>query len=269
MIRRLPLRYTWKIIFAITALADVAHVSLLLQINSGGSNSSKKDGFCHLDSEDWISKYSTNSTFDYYARGWTTATIGGSGVVWVGPLFCFMCLVEALVRAVEARKAALDNRALDNLEKSILNAAHTSSLKISQLFGVTAENDHTLEVAKTSKFLRAWLPTVATIAFWLFILPTDLADFQQPCGTDHLNDSAVATKYFTLMSLSTVQFVLACQGRFETFFWTRIMPYRIHKAPRRFMKRLQEVLRIIRFLRFAGPLARMVSFLGTKNNFIF
>ena len=62
-------------------------------------------------------EFSINYTF--IDRAWeSTITISQLFFIWVGPAFCSLCIIEALVRAVEARKAALDNRALDEFEKS-------------------------------------------------------------------------------------------------------------------------------------------------------
>ena len=52
----------------------------------------------------------------------------------------------------------------------------------------------------------------------------------------------------------------ASHGFLESIIWTKILPYRIHKEPQRFVQRLQVILRWIRFMRFAGPLFRMVSY---------
>jgi hypothetical protein len=55
-----------------------------------------------------------------------------------------------------------------------------------------------------------------------------------------------------MLSLAFGEFV-------DSIIWTKIIPYRIHKQPQRFIKRIKVVLQGIRFVRFAGPLARMVS----------
>lgn len=226
-----------------------------------GAKDSASEEYCQstlVNYED--GEFTINYTFVDMALE-STITITQLVFVWAGPFFCSLCIVESLVRAVEARKAALDNRALDELEKSLLRAAQRSSAKLSMFFlGSAADDGHKKRaVTNVSKALRAWVPAVATIAFWLFILPTEISDFHHRCGSERLRDSAVVTQYIKKMSLSVLDLVSKFHGLVESFFWTRILPYRIHKHPQRFLQRLQVILRWIRFLRFAGPLFRMVS----------
>ena len=206
-------------------------------------------------------EFSINYTFIDRALE-QTLTLSQLVFVWVGPFFCSLCIIEALVRAVEARKAALDNRALDDLEKSLLRAAQKSSVRLSMFFlGSAADQEHKKRAVVTtvSKVCRSWIPSIATIAFWLFILPTDIADFHHRCGSDSLHDSAVVTQWINRTSLRVIELVSTCHGLVESFFWTKILPYRIHKEPQRFIQRLQVILRWLRWIRFAGPLFRMVS----------
>eukprot|EP00804_Cyclotella_cryptica_P004665 CCRYP_018241-RA/>CCRYP_018241-RA protein AED:0.03 eAED:0.03 QI:1086/1/1/1/1/1/4/195/610 len=110
------------------------------------------------------------------------------------------------------------------------------------------------------KFNRScwtWIPALATFAFWLFILPTEIEDFHQICGSLRLRDSAIITKWLILLSHSMTMLSLSFRECVDSIIWTKVMPYRIHKHPQRFMKRLRVVLQGIRFVRFAGPLARM------------
>jgi len=227
------------------------------------STTSQEDQYCQstlVYYED--NEFSINYTF--IDRAWeSTITISQLVFIWVGPVFCSLCIIEALVRAVEARKAALDNRALDEFEKSVLKMAQQSSVRLSMFFkGSAADTEHIKKkrtaVRTVSKVMRSWIPAVATIAFWLFILPIDVADFHHRCGSDRLHDSAVVTQWLKKMSISLAAFMIRFHDLLETIFWTKILPYRIHQ-PKRFVQRLQVILRWIRFLRFAAPLFRMVS----------
>ena len=273
MIRLPRVRSIWKVIFAITALIEMQYITLLMRkenVNESENNASQlrgrnsePDEYCRSTlvyyEED---EFSINYT--YIDRAWeSTLTISKLVFVWIGPFFCFLCLVEALVRAVEARHAARDSRALDELENTLLQAAQKSSIKLSMFFTSAAadQGDDELEVKVTrriSKVLRSFIPSISTIAFWLFILPTDLSDFHHRCGSEHLHDSAVVTQWIYGMSLTLSNLSSAFHGLLESIFWTRILPYRIHKEPQRFIQRLQVILRWIRFARFAGPLFRMV-----------
>ena len=157
---------------------------------------------------------------------------------------------------------ARDNRALDDLEKSLLEAAQKSTIRLSMFFTGAAADKSNSQVKFTkriSKALRSWIPAIATIAFWLFILPTDISDFHHRCGSERLHDSAVITQWMNRMSISLSKMASAVHGLLETLFWTKILPYRIHREPQRFLQRLQVILRWLRWIRFAGPLFRMVS----------
>lgn len=262
MYRFPAIRSIWKVIFAITALVEIQYIIILMrrfEDDTNDNNDLQPDEYCRstlLYDEDV--ELSINYTF--IDRAWeSTLTVGQLVFVWVGPFFCSLCLVEALVRAVEARNAARVNRALDDLEKSLLDAAQKSSMRLSMFFtGAAADQEHKKKVTKTiSKALRSWIPAISTIAFWLFILPTDITDFHHRCGSESLNDSAVVTRWIHTSSVKLSNLMSSLHGLIETIFWTRILPYRIHKEPQRFIQRLQVILRWIRFLRFAGPLFRM------------
>ncbi|KAL7534830.1 hypothetical protein ACHAXR_011306, partial [Thalassiosira sp. AJA248-18] len=260
MYHRFPTaRSIWKVIFAITALVEVQYITILMRKVDDSVNDSESDEYCRstLAYNDEDSEFSINYTF--LDRAWeSTITIGELVFVWAGPFFCSLCIVESLVRAVEARNAALDNRALDDLEKSLLDAAQKSSIRLSMFFtGAAADQEHKKKVKKLSKALRMWVPAIATIAFWLFILPTDIADFHHRCGSDRLHDTAVVTHWINRSVIKLSNLVSAFHGLLESIFWTKILPYRIHKEPQRFIQRLQVILRWIRFGRFAGPLFRM------------
>jgi len=255
------IRSIWKVLFAITALLELQYIILLMQ-KDNNSTTSQEDQYCQstlIYYED--DEFSINYTF--IDRAWeSTITLSQLVFIWVGPVFCSLCIIEALVRAVEARKAALDNRALDEFEKSVLKMAQQSSVRLSMFFkGSAADTEHIKKkrtaVRTVSKVMRSWIPAIATIAFWLFILPTDVADFHHRCGSDRLHDSAVVTQWLKKVSISILEFMNRFHDLLETIFWTKILPYRIHQ-PKRFIQRLQVILRWIRFLRFAAPLFRMV-----------
>lgn len=244
MTSRLSLRYIWKVSFAIVGLADLVFVVMFLHVRSDGTTSRNSDKVCNDDGNNFLDD-TTNEVFESTETVWRTVTgitdttIRNSRFDWISLVFCSLCLIESLVRAAEARKAALDNRELDRLEQSLLKAAKTSRVKLSQFFGTGMENgddvnddDRLRDLTMTSKFLRAWIPAVSTIALWLLIVPTHLSDFQLFCGIDKLKDSAVATRWFALTLQSFARFVQSVQSCFETFVWEKLMPYRIHKTPK-------------------------------------
>ena len=259
----IKVRSVWKIVFAICALIEVFYIILLMRRDDDSDEYCQATLVYHEDEE-----FSINYTF--VDRAWdSTITIRQFVFVWAGPFFCSLCIIEALVRAVEARNAALENRSIDEFEKSVLKVAQQSTARLSMFFNLGSTDDDQQDHAKKkkgvaavttaiSKVLRSWIPGVATIAFWLFILPTDVADFHHSCGSERLHDSAVVTQWLKKMSVSLSELVASFHIFLESFFWTKILPYRLHQ-PKRFIQRLQVILRWIRFLRFAAPLFRMVS----------
>jgi len=252
------------VFFAVAAFVEILYVAMLMQQKH--VKESKHDEVCPslllIEEEE----FSINYTFvDWAFDSIVKTTIVRSGrtadltlFFWVGPIFVGLCLVEAVIRAFEAREMALHNRALDDLENTLLNAAKQSTARLSVLgltgvFGAAEER----KVTKIAKVLRSWVPAVATIAFWIFILPTDVSDFQYRCGSLNLHDSAMVTTWIQKTTLQVTQMVNAFHDFLGSVFWTQILPYRIHKEPQRFIQRVQVILRWIRFLRFAFPLFRM------------
>lgn len=264
---RLPtLRVSWKVFFAVAALVEIVYVTMLMQQKAGNIKESKYDEVCPSLSMEEEDEFSINYTFvDWAFDSIVKTIIVRSGrtadltlFFWIGPCFVGMCLVEAVIRAFEARKMALHNRALDDLENTLLNAAKQSTARLSMLTGLTGVfGAEERKVTKIAKVLRSCVPAVATIAFWIFILPTDVSDFQYRCGSLNLHDSAMVTKWITKTTLQVTQLVNDFHDFLGSVFWTQILPYKIHKEPQRFIQRVQVILRWIRFLRFAFPLFRM------------
>mmetsp|Transcript_19636 Transcript_19636/g.41394 ORF Transcript_19636/g.41394 Transcript_19636/m.41394 type:complete len:877 (+) Transcript_19636:270-2900(+) len=251
------IRSVWKVIFCISALLEIQYIVSLMRKAEDGANDTEPDEYCHSTLQyNEENGFSVNYTF--LDRAWeSTLTLSHSVFVWAGPFFCSLCIVESLVRAVEARAAVLENRVLQDLEESLLRAAQKSSVRLSMFFiGADSDQGHK-KAKKVSKALRSWIPAISTIAFWLFLLPTDFSDFHHRCGSQSLNDSAVVTQWINGMLLSISGMISTFRSFVESIFWTKILPYRIHKHPQRFIQRLQIILRWIRFARFAGPLFRM------------
>ena len=249
---RLPeARYIWKIFFAAAALGDIAYTLYPIQAN-------EEVDICPLPNDNH-----TNIAIRQILTQPKRRTS------WIGPLFCTLCLIEALLRSCDARRMALHNTALDELEKQMLKFARRSGRRFSRMFGDALTNDKQRQNEKTSfidrwmKFNRrcwTWIPALATFAFWVIILPTETEDFRYPCGSMELNDSAIMTQWLVLVARSLVALSVSFGEFVDRIIWTRVIPYRIHKHPQRFLKRLNAVFKGIRYVRFAGPLARMVSY---------
>jgi hypothetical protein len=164
----------------------------------------------------------------------------------VGLFFCFLCVIEAVIRAREARNLAIEVSALDKFEKSLSRAYSTTRVSFG-MFGVSPDADMDKILARST--LRTWIPVSVTLFFWFSLLPVSL-DYQ--CG----NDAALATMWITsAFAKQTIAFEVI-HKRLATALWKWAQPYKITQ-PRRFYKRIRQLLRAIRFIRFAGPLARM------------
>lgn len=261
-------RSLWKVLLGAVASLEILYVYLAIQSYRSQSEAMKNDeAICQalllpfegVDDED---EFPINYTF--VDRAWdSTRTIMMESVfVWIGPVFCFSCLIEAIVRAVEARRAARDSRALAKFERTLLQAARRSNARMSTIFQVRIDEEAERRFVRASRIFRTWISSVVTLMFWICILPTDLADFEV-CISERLNDSAIVTKWIVRTLLSIAEFKVAWEKTLESIFWNRVLPYRPHKEPLRFIGRLQEILRIIRFLRFATPMGRM--FLKTQD----
>lgn len=206
----------------------------------------------------------TNITFIYEIWNW--GSYRQPKMSLIGPIFCALCLVEAVLRSRDARQMALHNRALGELEQQMVGFARRGSLQISRIFGEDLSDDSKQKnrlsfIDRWMKFNRScwtWSTAVATFAFWVLILPTESNDFRQYCGSSDLHDSAIMTQWLYVVSETITMFSLAFNEYVNSIIWTKIIPYRIHKQPQRFIKRIKVVLQVIRFARFAGPLLRMV-----------
>ena len=256
-----PARYIWKLVFATAALADISYTVYLMREDL---NESSQEEICPATSND-NAHNRTNITF--FAEIWSSGAYRKPKVDWVGPAFCLLCLVEAAVRACDARRMALHNRALDDLEQQMLKFARHGSRQLSKIFGgdLSNENEQKIRLSLIDRWMKfnrscwTWIPAIVTFAFWIFILPMKVDDFRQICGSSKLSDSALMTKWLVSFSKSITLLSLAFNDYVDSVIWTKIIPYRIHKEPKRFIERIKVVLQGIRFFRFAGPLARMVS----------
>ena len=264
-------RYIWKIFFASVAFADI---SLTIYFTQDDLNVNiTQDEVCPLIQDD-SEHNQTNITIIYELWNWGAQST--PKISLVGPIFCALCLVEAVLRSCDARRMALHNRGLDELEQRMLKFAHRGSMQLSKIFGGDLSNDEREKrlsvIDRWIKFNRScwtWSSAIATFTFWVLILPTEVRDFRQACGISNLPDSAIMTKWLLLLSRSFMMLSLAFNEFIDSIIWTKIIPYRIHKQPQRFIKRIKIVLQGIRFVRFAGPLARIVSEYINKYNISF
>lgn len=125
--RASAVRSTWKIIFSISALLEIRHAVLIPWMQGRGD---ADDGDPDDPSNEYCKVDDANGDGDEAAA--TSLTISRAAA----PLFCALCVIESFVRAVEARRVALDSRALGDLEETLLRAArqNKSLRKLSSVF---------------------------------------------------------------------------------------------------------------------------------------
>lgn len=188
----------------------------------------------------------------------TCSSYNGLNAKWIGPLFCFCCLIEAIIRAREAQALAIEMNALDNFEKQLSRAYSTTSVSMQSLgvFKVAPNADFAEIMARST--LRTWIPVASVLIFWLSLLPMRFEGMFN-CG----DDAALATWWIATAYTQFVVFSEIIQEYWWDVFWKWALPYGLHQ-PRRFYKRIRKLLRWIRYIRFAGPLARMAIKLGDQ-----
>jgi hypothetical protein len=166
--------------------------------------------------------------------------------IFIGALFCGLCVVESIVRATEARRLALENHALDTFERRLQRVYSTTRVS----FGIQRNSENLdQEFAKTT--LRTYIPMCSVIVFWIVLLPTR-AHFYT-CG----NDTAIATVWITNFLQHLHVFVKFFQDCTAKYFWKKALPFKLYQ-PRRFLGRVRTLLRCIRYIRFAFPLFRIL-----------
>ena len=205
---------------------------------------------------------SSDSAASASCRGGGGGTFSNSApLLWiVGPLFCLLCVVEAAVRAREARALAIEMNALDKFEQK-LTRVYTSTRTSLSSFGSFApgkmlfhrvKSDAVLDEVLARSTLRTWIPVASVVFFWLALLP--VSDFRNyGCGND---GGALATMWIASSIRRVSALSELAQRHLEAAIWNWALPFKLYQ-PRRFYMRVRQLLRWIRYLRYAGPLLRM------------
>jgi hypothetical protein len=170
---------------------------------------------------------------------------------WIGPVFCCFCIVESMVRAWEARRFAIENHALDTLERTLTRVYSKTRTSFADFGLFKVANNNTIDKVLARSTLRTWIPVLMVIAFWMALLPACLSGSKR-CG----EDTAMATVWITaaLAQYNTLSERLI--GKASHKLWRWLFPFKLHQ-PRRFYLRMKKILRWIKWARFAGPLLRM------------
>ncbi|KAL3941758.1 MAG: hypothetical protein SGBAC_003937 [Bacillariaceae sp.] len=174
----------------------------------------------------------------------------------VGIIFCICCLIEAIIRAKEARQIAFETAALDNFERKLAKLYATTRHGVFRKQpGIDdyEEGHQDLELARNH--LRAWTPVISVLLSWIILIPwiQIWRGYHDECG----NDPALATIWITQSIAQTSMFLDKVKEELVDLIRKTILPWGSLLQPLRLLKRIQTISRWLRYLRYAGPLLRV------------
>lgn len=217
----------WKILFALLAVADLCTCWPLLRQGWNSEASTTSD-----DGDDVV--FCSTSDGVCYVHVGSILSTHFHRVI--GSLFVVACLVEAAIRAQQARVLAMEMHALDIFEEHLRHASSRVSL--------TVQPDM---FARST--VRSYIPVITVVSFWITLLPrASLASCE--------NDESLTTMWFMISMEVFAVYAEHIQAILATFVWKSVMPYKAFQ-PKRFVGRLRLIMRGIRYVRFAGPFFRM------------
>ena len=238
-------------------------------------------------------RQSTCAAINYVHAAASSSMIHGQHV---HILFCTMCLVEMIIRAREARQIALENDAIAKFETTLQNAYSATRIYARQSFAwnavsvsspslLSSPNRNTAPRQQQqqedddeedkdayrlpTESLRLWIPVGVTCFFWFALLPSNLSEYRwnptrltEPlCGTD----SSILHIWITTSLMKFIRRMSDTRDQIVDVLWEEyLMPYNFISQPRRFWKRVRAILRVIKLVRFAFPLARMSMKVGDQ-----
>jgi len=245
---------TWRVFFALVAIADIMGClpvflegwrSAVTNSKPGVTSTGMSDMFCPNDGDN--DTCSSHSIY-YDALGKMLVVLD-----WMGPAFCLLCILEAVIRAQEAREEMLENAALDNFEKK-LSRLYSSARNLQAQ--EQEENDTTYDEddVLARRTLRFWTPVLLTLCAWGILLPWSTM-LDTSCG--HEADTALATVWITKSLKEMAKTADYVVEKLTHWAWHTILPFSFWQ-PHKIYKRILTLLRWVRYFRFAGPLLRML-----------
>jgi hypothetical protein len=213
----------------------------------------------------------------------------------IGLLFCVLCVGESIRRARVARQTALDTAALDDFEQTLsglyyssTSAKHasasptTSPTTIANQQQQQQQQPHGQQHPQSPirKSIRVWTPVVSTLAGWWILLPWPLLIYAvlPHSAVDHMhnffvsssslsfsitsstsNDPSLATLWISRVSHWLYETILQYHDAVITWLWKVALPVKLlWVQPLQFISRLRLFSRWIRYVRYAGPLVRLL-----------
>jgi hypothetical protein len=237
---------SWKLLFALGAFLDI---SLCWPVLVDGWNESNKQS-----EEPELKKKNEFLFILRHKEEEFNICSAPSAWAWVGAIFSCMCLVEAIIRAREAREIAFEAAALDNFEKKLAKLYSTTRCSVfRQQPGEYDYEEGHQDLILARNTLRLWTPVMTVLFSWIILIPwLNIGDLE--CG----EDSALATIWMVKSMTQTRSILESMKTVGLSYMWKALLPWKTWLKPKRLIKRIKEILRWIRYIRFAGPLLRLV-----------
>eukprot|EP00980_Cylindrotheca_fusiformis_P024992 scaffold12868_cov96-Cylindrotheca_fusiformis.AAC.1 len=240
----------WRITFAIVAILDISLCWTLLldgwYSDESGNNNTKQSEIPEKKKLDFL-KIRKNQVAE-------DICLPHSMWRWVGVVFCCLCLIESFIRAREARQIAFETAALDNFEKKLAKLYSTTRWGVfRQQPSITDYEESHEDLIRARNHIRVWTPVMSVMVTWFILIPWFTFGSME-CG----NDSAFATIWMTRSLSQMTLFMEQAKSELSNFLWNLLLPWDTVLQPKRLLKRIREIARWLRYIRFAGPLLRLV-----------
>jgi hypothetical protein len=193
----------------------------------------------------------------------------------IGIVFFLCCILESVLRAREARQIALETAALDKFEKKLADLYQATRCNVFRKQPSQDDypkynsnddddddnynNDHDMVLARTT--LRVWTPVASIFFGWFILLPwtslyssSSSSGYQLECG----DDPSLATLWITQSIAQMHQLVELLQSQAMHYFWKLALPFSFMLKPIQLIQRIRLLSRWVRYVRFAGPLLRLL-----------
>ena len=190
---------------------------------------------------------------------------------WMGPLFCGLCILEAIRRAQQAREDMLEMAALDQFEQK-LSRLYGSTRRLSfsmqqdtqQRRNNNNSNSNSSDSLETTyeqddilarRTLRFWTPVLSTLFLWSLLLPWKTM-LSKNCGPEV--DTSLATYWITQGIVQMKTLAEKVMDAMLGWAWSLLLPLSSLWKPHKLYLRILKLLRWVRYFRFAGPLMRVL-----------
>ena len=123
-----------------------------------------------------------------------------------------------------------------------------------------------MDTALARNTLRLWTPVLSVLSFWFVLLPCpnfsllrgDYYSTRMTCETE----TSLATMWISYCLMHMSDAFTALQTALHAKPWQTllewVLPFHFYFHPKQFYQRMQQIVRWIRYMRFAGPLIRIL-----------